>query len=143
MTETWNMKYAALLLRLALGVMFVAHGLLKLFVFTLPGTVQFFEAVGFAGWMAYPVTFAEIAGGVALILGLYTRWVALALVPVLVGAAVVHWPNGWMFSVDGGGWEYPVFLAVVSVAQAVLGDGALALRPAALPKLTATLGTGA
>lgn len=134
MNDARNSAYAALILRLSLGVMFVAHALLKVFVFTLAGTVQFFESVGFAGWMAYPVTIAEVAGGLALIAGLYTRWVAVALVPVLLGAVIVHWPNGWVFSAEGGGWEYPAFLAAVSLVQAFLGDGAYALKLPALRK---------
>jgi putative oxidoreductase len=132
MTYTQNAAYAALLLRLSLGVMFIAHALLKLMVFTLPGTVQFFEGLGYPGFLAYVVFGAELAGGVLLVLGVYTRWVALALVPILIGAALVHVPNGWVFSAPNGGWEYPVFLVVASVVQALLGDGALALRaPAA------------
>lgn len=119
---------AALILRLALGVMFVAHGLLKVMVFTLPGTVGFFESVGFPGWMAYLVTAAEIGGGALLILGVAVRPVALALVPVLLGAAYVHWGNGWVFSNANGGWEYPVFLAVTAVVVALLGPGAYALK---------------
>lgn len=120
--------YAALLLRLSLGVMFIAHALLKLVVFTLPGTVKFFETLGYPGFLAYVVFGAELVGGVMLVLGVYTRWVSLALVPILIGAALVHVPNGWVFSAPNGGWEYPVFLAVASLVQALLGDGALALR---------------
>lgn len=115
--------------RLALGAMFLAHGLLKLFVFTLPGTAGFFESIGFPGWTAYAVTFAEIAGGVALIVGVRTRLVAALLLPVLLGAAFVHWGNGWVFSAPNGGWEYPVFLALSSVVQVLLGDGRFALLP--------------
>ena len=121
--------YAALVLRLSLGVMFVAHALLKAFVFTIPGTVGFFESVGFPAWLAYVTIAAELIGGALLILGVYARWVALALVPVLLGALSVHFGNGWVFSAAGGGWEYPAFLAVTSLVQALLGDGAYALRP--------------
>ena len=132
MINTNTAPYAALLLRLALGVMFIAHALLKLVVFTLPGTVQFFEGLGYPGFLAYVVFGAELVGGALLVLGVYTRWVSLALVPILIGAALVHVPNGWVFSAPNGGWEYPVFLVVASVVQALLGDGALALRaPAA------------
>ena len=127
--------YAALILRVALGVMFVAHGLvLKAFVFGLPGTAQFFESLGLPGVFAYLVFAAETLGGIALILGVKTRLVALALVPVLLGATWVHAGNGWLFSAQGGGWEYPVFLAVAAVAQALLGDGAHALRIPALER---------
>jgi len=121
--------YAALLLRLSLGVMFIAHALLKVFVFTLPGTAQFFASVGFPAWMAYPVVGAELIGGILLVLGVYSRWVAAALVPILLGALYTHAGNGWLFSAPNGGWEYPLFLTFAAVVQALLGDGAYALRP--------------
>lgn len=120
--------YAALLLRLSLGTVFIAHGLLKVLVFTLPGTAQFFEQVGFPGWTAYPVTAIEIAGGALLIAGVATRWVSLAMIPVLLGATSVHVGAGWVFSNPNGGWEYPVFLTVATLVQALLGPGAFTLR---------------
>jgi len=120
--------YGVLVLRVGLGVMFIAHALLKYFVFTLPGTVGFFEKIGLPGPLAYAVFAVELVGGVLLVLGVATRWVALALVPVLLGAAWVHLPNGWLFSAPNGGWEYPAFLAAAALAQAMLGDGAHALR---------------
>jgi len=120
--------YGALLLRVALGTMFVAHGLLKVLVFTMPGTAAFFAQVGFPGWMAYPVVYAEIGGGILLILGIQARFVALALVPVLAGAALVHVPNGWLFTAPNGGWEYPVFLTVAALVQGLIGNGAYALQ---------------
>ncbi|MEN8132441.1 MAG: DoxX family protein [Pseudomonadota bacterium] len=119
---------ALLILRVSLGIMFIAHGLLKVLVFTLPGTVQFFASQGFPGWTAYPVTFLEIIGGVLLISGLATRWVAIVLIPILLGALYVHLGNGWAFSSAHGGWEYPAFLVVVTVVQALLGPGRYALR---------------
>ncbi len=123
--------YGALVLRVSLGIMFIAHALLKYFVFTLPGTVGFFEKIGLPGPLAYAVFAAELIGGALLVLGVATRWVALALVPVLLGAAWVHLPNGWVFSAPNGGWEYPVFLALAAFAQFLLGDGAFARRHAA------------
>ena len=120
---------AAFINRLALGTMFLAHGLMKLLVFTLPGTAGFFESVGFPGWTAYLVTFAEIGGGAALLLGLRTRIVSAALIPVLLGALYVHLGNGWVFSAPNGGWEYPAFLVVAAVVQLLLGDGRFALWP--------------
>lgn len=135
MVQYHTAPYAALILRLALGTMFIAHALLKVVVFTVPGTVQFFESVGFPGFLAYATIAAELGAGVLLIAGLGTRWVALAMVPVLLGAAWVHLPNGWVFNAQGGGWEYPVFLAAAAVVQFLLGDGAWALstRSAPLP----------
>ena len=117
-----------LLLRLSLGFMYLAHAALKFFVFTLPGTAQFFAGQGLPGPLAYAVFTAETLGGLALVLGLYPRQVALLLTPILLGAAWVHAPNGWVFTAPGGGWEYPVFLAAMSVVLWLSGDGAGALR---------------
>jgi len=125
---TQNTHYAALILRVSLGLMFLAHGLLKLLVFTLPGTIGFFEQVGFPGWTAYLVTIAEIGGGVLLIAGVAVRVVSIALIPVLLGATVVHFGSGWVFSNPNGGWEYPAFLTMAAIVQALLGPGAYALR---------------
>lgn len=115
--------YTITLLRVSLGVMALAHGLLKVFVFTLPGTVGYFESLGLPGFLAYLTIAAEVGGGIALLLGVYTRWVSLALVPVLLGAAWAHLGNGWMFSNAGGGWEFPVFWAIALIVQAGLGSG--------------------
>ena len=120
--------YAALVLRVSLGVMFVAHSLvLKHFTYTLPGTAQFFESIGLPAPLAYFTFWAELIGGLALIAGVGSRWVALALIPILAGATWVHLGNGWVFSSPNGGWEYPVFLIVVSAVVALLGDGPYAL----------------
>jgi len=130
MIDSRTSPYAALVLRVSLGVMFVAHGLLKAIVFTLPGTANFFESVGVPGFLAYIVTPFEVVAGALLILGVQTRVVALASVPLLLGAALVHFGNGWLFSSANGGWEYPVFLIVLAIVQALLGDGAYALKRA-------------
>ena len=127
MIDTKTAPYAALILRVALGTMLVAHALLKVLVFTLPGTVQFFESLGLPSALAYVTVGAELLGGVLLILGVGTRWVAAALVPVLIGATWVHAGNGWLFSAPNGGWEYPAFWTVTLIVQALLGDGAYAL----------------
>ena len=120
--------HAALVLRLGLGVMFIAHSLwLKLFVFTLPGTAQFFESLGLPATLAYAVFLAEGLGGVLLVLGVQVRAVSLVLLPVLLGATWAHAGNGWLFSNAGGGWEYPLFLTVATAVQALLGAGAHAV----------------
>ena len=120
--------YGIAILRIALGVMFLAHGLLKVLVFTLPGTAGFFESVGFPGFAAYIVAPAEVLAGVALIVGFRTRLVAAATIPLLIGALSVHAGNGWVFSSANGGWEYPAYLVVAAIAQALLGSGALAVE---------------
>ena len=131
MSDTRSADYAATLLRVSLGVMFLAHAGLKVFVFGIPGTVGFFQSIGYPGALAYLVIAAEALGGAALILGLWPRWVALALVPIMIGATLQHVPNGWLFSAKGGGWEFPVFWTVTLFVQALLGDGVAALRPGA------------
>lgn len=115
---------AAVLLRTGLGVMFVAHALLKYFVFTLPGTYKFFESLGLPGALGYVTFAAELAGGALLLAGVRTRIVALALTPFVLGATWAHSGNGWVFTAQNGGWEYPAFLTLVSVVVAVLGNGA-------------------
>jgi putative oxidoreductase len=120
-----------LLLRLSLGLMYLAHAGLKLFVFSLPGTAQFFAGQGLPGALAYAVFAAEAVGGALLLLGIYPRQIALALLPILLGAAWVHAPHGWVFTAPGGGWEYPVFLAAMSVVLWLAGDGAAALKRSA------------
>lgn len=132
-----NVALATLLLRLGLGSMFIAHALLKYFVFTLPGTAQFFGSLGLPPWLAYPTFAAELIGGALLIAGWQTRAVALGLLPVMLGATWAHAGNGWLFSAPQGGWEYPAFLTLALLVQALLGDGALALRRVA--RGTATL----
>ena len=135
MTDFRTAPYAALLLRLSLGALFLAHAGLKLFVFTPAGTAQFFGSVGLPPALAYVTITAEVVGGIALILGVWTRVVALAVVPILLGAIVtVHGPAGFFFDNATGGWEYPAFWIVALIVQALLGDGAFALRTSpALP----------
>lgn len=125
-------SYGVTLLRVSLGTMWIAHALLKLFVFTLPGTAQFFASVGLPGFLAYPVFAFELLGGIALVLGFYARQVSLALVPVIATAASVHFGNGWVFTSPNGGWEYPVFLTVASVALWLIGDGSAAVKRSAI-----------
>ena len=120
-------QQGALVLRLALGTMFIAHALLKYYVFTLPGTAQFFQSLGLPGALAYFTFAAELLGGMLILAGFYGRWVSAALIPVLLGATWAHAGNGWVFTAPNGGWEYPAFLTAAALAQALVGDGAYAL----------------
>jgi putative oxidoreductase len=133
MIDTQLAPYGALVLRVALGAMFIAHALLKALVFTMPGFAGFLATVGYPTALAWPIFLAELGGGVAILLGFYGRFASLALLPVLVGATLIHAPNGWLFTAPNGGWEYPAFLAAAALAHVLVGDGALALRPASLP----------
>ncbi|MCB2115142.1 MAG: DoxX family protein [Rhodobacteraceae bacterium] len=124
-----NADYAALILRVSTGVLFLAHAWLKIAVFTPAGTAGYFASIGLPGALAYLTIAAELLGGLALIAGVYTRLVSLALIPVLLGAAWFgHGANGFFFSNANGGWEYPVFWAIVMGVLALLGNGAHALR---------------
>lgn len=115
---------AALILRLALGSVALAHSVyLKLVVFTLPGTAAFFGSIGLPEFLAYVVFTIEAVAGIALILGVQTRVFAALLIPVMLGATWAHWANGWLFTNGGGGWEYPLFLAFAALVQLSLGGG--------------------
>ena len=128
MLDMKTAPYAALLLRLSLAILFLAHAGLKIFVFTPAGTAGFFQSLGLPGPLAYATILAEVTGAALLILGVRTRIVSLALLPILLGAVIfVHGANGWLFSNENGGWEFPMFWAVMLLVQALLGDGALAL----------------
>jgi putative oxidoreductase len=121
---------AALLLRISLAIMFFAHAWLKIKVFTPAGSAKYFESLGMPGSLAYLTMAAEIVGGLLLLFGIETRWVALALVPLMLGTIVlVHGKNGWLFTNKDGGWEYPAFWIVGLLVLALLGDGSAALGP--------------
>lgn len=121
------MPQATALLRVISGGFLLTHGLIKLIVFTPAGTAGFFESIGFPGFFAYPVMAGEIGLGLALLLGIMTRWAALAAIPILVGSIIPHAGNGFLFSNAGGGWEFPVFWTLILIVQAMLGDGAYAI----------------
>jgi putative oxidoreductase len=130
MIKSSTAPYAALLLRVSLGVMFLAHVALKIFVFTVPAFVGYFASLGLPAIVAYGTIALELLGGIALILGIYVSWVALPLAIEVLGTIVlVHGGNGWLFTNKGGGWEYPAFWTVGLIVLYLLGDGALALRP--------------
>ena len=114
------------ILRVTLGIALLAHGLLKIMVFTPAGTAGFFDSIGIPGVLAYPVIAGEVLGGLALIIGFKTRYAAAAAVPILAGATYAHLGAGWIFSNEGGGWEYPALWTFALIAQALMGPGAYA-----------------
>lgn len=140
MTTEKTTPYAALLLRLSLGSLFLAHGLLlKIMGFGFAGTMGFFGSIGYPPILGAVVAVAETAAGIALILGVLVRPVALLTLPILLGALALHSGNGWVFSAPNGGWEFPAFLIVAVLVQAGLGAGALAWRPEALRRVAPAL----
>lgn len=124
-----NAPNAALLLRVLLGTAAIAHAGLKIFTFTMAGTIAFYANLGLPAVAAYATVFGELVGGLFLILGIVPRLVAIAQLPILLGAVWVHAGKGWVFNAPNGGWEYPAFWAVTLLVQALLGDGAYALVP--------------
>lgn len=123
--------YAVLLLRVSLGLLFLAHFALKVFGFGVAGTVEFFQSLGLPALIAYGVLALELLGGIALIIGFYAPYVALPLALEMLGTIVtVHGANGWLFANEGGGWEYPALWTVALIALFLLGDGAYAVKPA-------------
>jgi putative oxidoreductase len=128
MIDLMTAPYAALVLRLCLGIMFLSHAMLKWRVFTIPGTVAFFQSLGLPGWFAHLTIAAELTGAAGLILGIYPRYVALLLIPLILGTIVmVHGKKGWLFSNKDGGWEFPAFWAAALFVQFLIGDGAWTL----------------
>lgn len=132
-----NTDLAALALRLSSGVLFLAHGWMKVSLFTIPGTIAFFESLGLPGFFAYLTILGELGGGLLLIAGVAVRLVSLPLIAILLGSVWAHAGFGWTFSNEGGGWEFPLFWAVVQGVIALLGAGAYALR---LPVIDRVLG---
>ena len=117
--QSWGLS----ILRIHFGVILLAHGWLKISVFTIAGTAGYFASLGLPSIVAYLTIFGEIAGGVALILGMQTRLAAALSVPIMLGATIVHLNNGWLFSADGGGWEFPASLTAIALTIALMGSG--------------------
>ena len=141
MIKSSTAPYAALLLRVSLGIMFLAHVGLKIFVFTIPGFVGYFASLGMPAILAYAVIALELVGGVALILGIYADWVAVPLALEMLGTIfIVHGTNGWLFTNKGGGWEYPAFWTVGLIVLFLLGDGTMTLMRSTRPNSERAVG---
>ena len=132
MVDTRLAPYGLFVLRLAVGLMWLSHGLMKVIVFTVPGFAGFLGKIGLPPALALPIIAAEIIGGLLIISGVYARQVSVLLIPLMLGALNFHAGNGWVFSAPGGGWEYPAFLVIAQIVVALAGEGAFALKPPAL-----------
>ncbi|MCF6289287.1 MAG: DoxX family protein [Proteobacteria bacterium] len=125
----------AMLLRMGLGTMWIAHALLKWFVFTIPGFASWLESQGIPAFMAWPVFLLELIGGTMILIGYYGRYASAILVPVMLVAAWTHIANGWSHTSEGGGWEYPMFLVLASIVHVLLGDGRFAISSKQFDKI--------
>ncbi|MFA5199447.1 MAG: DoxX family protein [Candidatus Omnitrophota bacterium] len=117
-----------LILRLGIGIMFVAHGLQKAFgLFAGPGIKGFSEMLSSLGFVpapfwAYVAAYSELVGGLLLIIGFQARGAAAVLLILIVTAALkVHIAKGFFLS--GGGFEYTFVIASACLALILLGPG--------------------
>jgi len=134
MVDDRTAGYAAFLLRVVTGLLFLTHDAVKIFIFTPAGTAGFFGSIGLPPALAYVTIALELVGGVALILGVWPRLVALIMSVLLLGTIfAVHGANGFLFTNANGGWEYPAFWALAMIVLALIGDGAFALAPTPVP----------
>jgi len=120
--------WAPLLLRLALGAVFIVHGSQKLFG-GIAGTTAFFGSAGIplAALFAWVVALVEFLGGITLVLGVLTRYASLLLaINMLVALLVVHLKNG--FSVSNGGFEFVLVLLAGTLALLIRGPGKIAIQ---------------
>ena len=113
---------AILLLRLFIGGMFFLHGIGKPMVAGMEQVIQNFNQNNFPAWTAYLSVIIEVIAGIMLLLGWKTRYAALSLFPVSIGILIYHFPNGWVFQSQGGGYEYPQ-LIIISLIVLFLIDG--------------------
>jgi putative oxidoreductase len=135
MIDNRTAPYAVFALRVTLGMIFLIHGGIKLFVFTPAGTVRYFNSLGLPSTLAYLTMGWELIGGFALVVGIWPRIVAVAFIPELIGTIVVaHAANGFLFSNPKGGWEFSAFLIVSLLVLAALGNGPFALKPDTLER---------
>ncbi|MEE2820245.1 MAG: DoxX family protein [Pseudomonadota bacterium] len=123
-----NQALGLTITRIALGIILLAQGyFLKVEIFTIEGTVGFFESIGLPAIAAYLVIAGEILGGIALLLGAFTRLAAWLSLPILLGATWMHLGNNWVFSAEGGGWEFPILLIALAIAVGLGGAGKYAI----------------
>jgi putative oxidoreductase len=116
---------AVILLRIIIGLIFFGHGAQKVFGwfggYGLPATVGFFSSSGIPALLAYVAAFTELLGGIAMLLGLFTRIFSIGLIiNMLVAIFVVHISKGFL---NPGGFEFPLTLLVVALAIFLLGPG--------------------
>jgi putative oxidoreductase len=119
--------WAVAILRVATGIVFFAHGYKKVFVDGLDGFAGFLSQIGIpaAGFFAPLVAIVELAGGLALITGLLTRWAAIPLaIDMLIAGVTVHLKNGFFLP---NGYEYTFILLAASVSLFLAGSGDCAL----------------
>lgn len=132
MNNAKTAQYGLTLIRVMLGIVFIAHGAQKVFgSFGGSGLPKFISWVGTMGvppFLGYAAAFAELIGGSMLLLGIYAELGALLVAAVMIGALyLVHLPHG--FFIQHNGYEYVLTLIVNSLAIIIAGPGCFALLP--------------
>lgn len=110
-------NFGILLIRIILGIVFIAHGWAKFQ--NMEGTIGFFVSIGLSALVAYVISIIELVGGIMMLLGIFTRYVALLFAGTMVGAIITVKGQLGFF----GGYEYELTLLVVSLAMVFLGGG--------------------
>ena len=122
--------YGATILRVVLGIIFIMHAYLALFVYGVRGTIDLQRSLSLplpevGVWY---VILANGLGGALIVLGVFTRWAALVNLPIMAGAFfLVHLKQGF-FMTEKGGYEYVLLVLAATLALVFLGPGALAFR---------------
>jgi putative oxidoreductase len=127
----WTPDLSYLLVRVAAGGMLLVHGITKLTY----GDITLFAAGALARRgiepalpLAYAVWTIETIGAVCIMLGLFTRFFAVAAgIQFTVIVFIAHWPNGFWWNRPGGGWEYPLLWGLMFAAIALRGGGPYSL----------------
>jgi putative oxidoreductase len=132
MIDRVTAPYGALMLRLTIGGLFIVHLVWKFAVLGLDKWWTGLEQAGYPSWvLAYTVS-GEFAGAILITLGIYTRWVSLYTLPLMIGAAQ-FWAQRKGFYFTAAGCELPAVWSILLVTQALMGDGAYAVKVPRLP----------
>jgi putative oxidoreductase len=132
MIDVRTAPYAALLLRVTIASLFIAALYGKFILKPISGWWGGLMKAGYPEWVLAYTLSAEFACSVLLMLGIYTRWVSLYTLPMMLGATH-FWMTRKAFWFTEGGWEMPAVWAVMLLVQALLGDGAFAVKVPTLP----------
>lgn len=121
---------ALIIMRVILGFLFLAHGIAKLQM-GVGNVAGWFQSIGIPGFMAYGVTAIELIGGAMLIVGLFTRYVSILLIAVLVGAVLTaKLSAGLLGNGQSAGYELDLAFIVIALYLAVAGRTGLSLDAA-------------
>ena len=107
------------ILRIALGVMFLAHAYLKPFGHGFTWMQEYFLHVGLPAFLVYVAFVLELTAGILLLANRCVFYICVIMLPEMLIITSIHFSNGWLFAAPGGGWEYPGFLATSLVVLAI------------------------